>query len=175
MNRKAYGFTIVELLIVIVVIAILAAISFVAYNNIRDRANSSVTEMDLANLETKLKTYQIENNRFPESIEEMQASGFGATEKMNWGWDWNDDSDGVTKKGEYLVAGYNDASLTESAYSIYFWDYYEGGWQRMRLRYRQGSGWRSYIDPPYLANPESWNTPCTVAVLQDCRALPQPE
>jgi general secretion pathway protein G len=32
------GFTIVELLIVIVVIAILAAISVVAYNNIQDRA-----------------------------------------------------------------------------------------------------------------------------------------
>ena len=169
MNRKAYGFTIVELLIVIVVIAILAAISFVAYNNIRDRANSSVTEMDLANLETKLKTYQIENNRFPESIEEMQASGFGATEKMNWGWDWNDDSDGVTKKGEYLVAGYNDASLTESAYSIHFWDYDEGAWQRMDLRYRQGLGWRSYIDPLYLANSEYDNPPCRIAVLQECK------
>ncbi|MDN5819472.1 MAG: prepilin-type N-terminal cleavage/methylation domain-containing protein, partial [bacterium] len=38
MNTKHNGFTIVELLIVIVVIAILAAITLVSYNGIRDRA-----------------------------------------------------------------------------------------------------------------------------------------
>jgi len=39
-NRR--GFTIVELLIVIVVIAILAAITVVAYNGVKERANSAV-------------------------------------------------------------------------------------------------------------------------------------
>lgn len=41
MNQKAYGFTIVELLIVIVVIAVLAAISVVAYAGIQNRARDS--------------------------------------------------------------------------------------------------------------------------------------
>ena len=41
MIKKAHGFTIVELLIVIVVIAILAAISIVAYTGIQDRAKAS--------------------------------------------------------------------------------------------------------------------------------------
>ena len=40
-NKTNTGFTIVELLIVIVVIGILAAISIVAYNGIQDRANHS--------------------------------------------------------------------------------------------------------------------------------------
>ena len=38
MNKKAAGFTIVELLVVIVVIAILAAITLVSYNNLQRRA-----------------------------------------------------------------------------------------------------------------------------------------
>ena len=42
------GFTIVELLIVIVVIAILAAISIVAYNGIQDRARQSKIRTDLS-------------------------------------------------------------------------------------------------------------------------------
>lgn len=41
MVNKQRGFTIVELLIVIVVIAILAAISIVAYNGIQQRANNT--------------------------------------------------------------------------------------------------------------------------------------
>jgi general secretion pathway protein G len=40
-TNKQTGFTIVELLIVIVVIGILAAITLVAYNGLQDRANDS--------------------------------------------------------------------------------------------------------------------------------------
>lgn len=48
MNQKAHGFTIVELLIMIVVIAILAALSYVGYTNIQSRAQyvRQVAELD---------------------------------------------------------------------------------------------------------------------------------
>lgn len=45
-NTKQRGFTIVELLIVIVVIAILAAITIVAYNGIQNRAKTSQYQAD---------------------------------------------------------------------------------------------------------------------------------
>ena len=47
-QTKSRGFTIVELLIVIVVIAILAAITIVAYNGIQNRAKASAAQ-ELAN------------------------------------------------------------------------------------------------------------------------------
>ena len=45
--RKA-GFTIVELLIVIVIIGILAAITIVAYNGIQQRAQAATVQSDPA-------------------------------------------------------------------------------------------------------------------------------
>ena len=49
-SKHQLGFTIVELLIVIVVIAILAAVSVVAYTGIQDRARQSKVSSDISQL-----------------------------------------------------------------------------------------------------------------------------
>lgn len=49
------GFTIVELLIVVVVIGILAAIVVVAYNGITNSAKESAVQSDLAGVGKKLE------------------------------------------------------------------------------------------------------------------------
>ena len=59
------GFTIVELLIVIVVIAILAAISVVAYNGIQSRAKNASLQSTMANLQKKIEAYNAENGNYP--------------------------------------------------------------------------------------------------------------
>lgn len=55
------GFTIVELLIVIVVIAILAAITVVAYNAIQLRARDADRVTDIATIKKVLLLYQAQN------------------------------------------------------------------------------------------------------------------
>ena len=59
------GFTIVELLIVIVVIAILAAISIVAYNGIQSRAKNTKTINATSAWIKGLKLYEAEKGAYP--------------------------------------------------------------------------------------------------------------
>ena len=65
MYKTKSGFTIVELLIVIVVIAILAAISIVAYNGIQARGQDAKRAQDMANIEKALRSYEVIHGGVP--------------------------------------------------------------------------------------------------------------
>lgn len=67
------GFTIVELLIVIVVIAILAAISIVAYNGFQLRANESIVKSDLAMFHKIVGLFHAENGNYPKDATELNT------------------------------------------------------------------------------------------------------
>lgn len=62
---KRKGFTIVELIVVIVVIAILAAITLVGYSMIQKRANDARRITDITTLQKAIETYAYENGAFP--------------------------------------------------------------------------------------------------------------
>jgi len=64
-TRRRQGFTIVELLIVIVVIGILAAITIVAYNGIQDRATWAKLQGDLSGINKSIQLYYAENGSYP--------------------------------------------------------------------------------------------------------------
>lgn len=67
---KKNGFTIVELLIVIVVIAILAAISIVAYSGIQQRAKNSQMLASFDAAEKAVRLYHAETGEYPETQDE---------------------------------------------------------------------------------------------------------
>lgn len=64
-GAKQKGFTIVELLIVIVVIAILAAITIVAYNGIQNRARSSQIVSGMTQYVKALASYGADKSTYP--------------------------------------------------------------------------------------------------------------
>ena len=66
-----------ELLIVIVIIGILAAISIVAYTNVQNQANDTTVRSDLRNTYMKLQEFYAEKGRFP------MASGTGYQDELN--------------------------------------------------------------------------------------------
>lgn len=67
--KKTSGFTIVELLVVIVVIAILAAVAIVSYSGIQNRARIASTQMGLSTVAKKLELHKADNDRYPTSSE----------------------------------------------------------------------------------------------------------
>jgi len=72
--RASRGFTLVELLIVIVVIAILAAITVVAYGNVTSKANISSAQQDASSVAQKLKAYLAENGSFPSDLSAINVN-----------------------------------------------------------------------------------------------------
>jgi prepilin-type N-terminal cleavage/methylation domain-containing protein len=73
-KRQQFGFTIVELLIVIVVIAILAAITVVAYNGVQNRARQAKAQSDIASVLRLIEAYNAEKGYYPVTTETQGAS-----------------------------------------------------------------------------------------------------
>lgn len=61
-NRRDQGFTLVELLVVIVIIGVLAAIAIPVFLNQRQKAVDSSLRSDLKNLSTAAETYATDNH-----------------------------------------------------------------------------------------------------------------
>lgn len=68
---RSKGFTIVELLIVIVVIGILAAITLVAYNGVQERARETTLQADLRSAATKMELAKVESGVYPTSADDL--------------------------------------------------------------------------------------------------------
>lgn len=73
-KRHTTGFTIVELLIVIVVIAILASIVIVSYSGIQNQARESSLKSDLQTAAIKVELYKVQQGSYPLSLEDAGVS-----------------------------------------------------------------------------------------------------
>lgn len=71
--KKQYGFTIVELLVVIVVIGVLASITIVSYSGINQRAVVASLQSDLSTASQQLNMFNVDNASYPTTINCGQA------------------------------------------------------------------------------------------------------
>ena len=73
-GSRSKGFTIVELLIVVVVIAILAAITIVAYSGITKQATESVLKSNLQYVSTQAGVVKAKDGAFPDDDSGFKVS-----------------------------------------------------------------------------------------------------
>lgn len=87
-NSRLSGFTIVELLIVIVVIGILAAITIVAYNGVQNRALNTRVQSDIKNVQRIVEAYNAVNGAYPStgSLSTVRSDGncSGGSTQTDW-------------------------------------------------------------------------------------------
>lgn len=90
-KKSATGFTIVELLIVIVVIGILAAITIVAFNGIQNRGYNSAVQSDLRSLATYIERQKVLNGEvYPSTlaVADVKVSRNAYSRGYNNGTSW---------------------------------------------------------------------------------------
>lgn len=88
MNKSGQtrGFTIVELLIVIVVIGILAAITIVAFSGVQARARDTARVSKIEAIADAIELYRIDNGQYPPIQDGQGVEGTGCGSATdNWG------------------------------------------------------------------------------------------
>ena len=112
MIRKHCGFSLIELLLVVAIIATLAAISTPIYTQALQRARSGRAIGDIKTLDIDIRLYQLATGKLPDSLADL-----GRNLRDPWGHDYQylsfDDAKGKGKmrKDRFLVPLNSDFDL----------------------------------------------------------------
>ena len=76
MRRSPRGFTLIEVLIVMVIISILAGISVAMYGNSVDRAKEAVLKEDLKEMREAIDAYHADKNKWPPTLDALASEKY---------------------------------------------------------------------------------------------------
>ena len=78
------AFSLIELLLVLVILAVLAAVVVPKFTNRTEQARITAAKTDISMLETALDTFEVDNGRYPSTEEGLQALLTQPANAPNW-------------------------------------------------------------------------------------------
>jgi len=109
--KKQKGFTLVELLIVIIIIGILATLVIVTFTGVQQKARDAKRQTDINALKTQLEAFYATTGYYPTLAHFSDTSSGGWVATNMKGLDPNAEKDPkFTGSGAYIVAGTGDAT-----------------------------------------------------------------
>lgn len=115
LQKKQAGFTVVELLIVIVVIGILAALVLNTFSGVQARGRDTERKTDVNSIATQLEAFYALNNYYP-TLANLQDTASGGWVETNL--EGVDVDAFVDQDGDGLVAGTDATNDDEYMYSV---------------------------------------------------------
>jgi general secretion pathway protein G len=76
MHRRRFGFTLVELMIVMAIIAILMSVAIPIYSRSITRAKESVLKNNLFTMRTVIDEYTYDKQKAPQSLNDLVSDGY---------------------------------------------------------------------------------------------------
>lgn len=114
-KQKSKGFSIIELLVVIVVIGILAVITFIFYIGVQARAVDASVQSDINNMNSSQLQYGLDTNG--SALAYYSGSGRSAT--LNFTPNGGNVIDVVTNGKDYCIRGYNTSGTKNSIFNAF--------------------------------------------------------
>lgn len=152
--RQGKGFTVVELLIVIVVIGILATLTVIAYRGVQDSANNAAVQSDLENIGKQLMAYNARNGSYPSNpftLGVKAAKGSYLTTRNNFYFCINSSTNqyavsAISKSGQ----GYQNVNGVVSTSASQLWsadtcNLITSGTPSGGFDQSGGTGWQSWV------------------------------
>src|SRR5215467_2012187 len=76
MSRRRFGFTLIELMIVMAIIAVLMSVAIPIYSRTIQRAKESVLKNNLFTLRTTIDEYTYDKQKAPQSLQDLVSEGY---------------------------------------------------------------------------------------------------
>ena len=115
-NIKNQGFTLVELLIVIVIIAILTVVSLVAYNGLQNQAKTSAAKSAADAVAKKAELYNTAKSKYPANLGVLTSKTVGTSSDTQTGEPYYLDEKTVKTPDSALTDGHAPAEANTIEY-----------------------------------------------------------
>lgn len=82
--RRRHGFTLIEVLLVMIILVILGSLGVNVFTGTRDKANVDAANIQVSLLTDPMNRYRLQMNTYPEKLEELWEEPSDSDEAENW-------------------------------------------------------------------------------------------